>query len=206
MTTPLGYITLWELCQRMVAKVAIPEGFSEDTTTDLFHEACEKVVEEIVKMVRSGTIPLFLEDWRSTVRRIPGEDLSHLHDGLHEAVRHGRFPPAPKPGHGNMFTYHLERDPDLKKYCGGRPLIKEENVAFLFPQKIYDVPQSTGAQGRPTKSMHLLKDEYYRRGGEDPDTLLTWLSTTHPTAPRPGRKSLMNNIAIWSRNKKSGAI
>jgi hypothetical protein len=64
--------------------------------------------------------------------------------------------------------------------------------------------EGTGAPGRPS-SMHLLLDEAKRRLAEgklvgtqeeEAKSLLAWLATNHPEAPRPGLKTITNKLAV----------
>jgi hypothetical protein len=208
MTAPLGYITLWELVARRMHRVEIPKGFDDDTTQDLYWEAVGDAEEEIVKMILSGALPLFLERGDS-IRRIPGDDLSHLGGrALSETVHNGRFPQKPKQNanQGTQTTHELScalaYDPRLEGYCGERPLIKDEHAEVLFPQKIHDVPQRSGAPGKPS-SMHLILDEHERRrvAGKtaqsreaEGEALAAWLRATHPTAPPAKAKTIRDKL------------
>jgi len=235
MTTPLGYITLWELRQRVADKVArdFPESHGDEDDWEISRLISSRVYIEISRLIESGTLPLFLERGFGpgySIRRIPGEDLMWLRSVLPEAIESGRFPKQPtkedlaqeaeanngddfSKGPLDDFNFALTYHEHLRTYCGAQPLIKNEHVEVLFPQKIHDVPQRSGAQGRPPKSMHVLMDEHDRRvAANEPleptlegqsKALLAWLKETNPSAPRPGWKTVRNNLMAKSRNKNS---
>ena len=61
----------------------------------------------------------------------------------------------------------------------------------------------TGTQGRPTKSMPLVMEEFSRRLREgetansreaEAKALAAWLKETHPTAERPTPKTIKNRL------------
>jgi hypothetical protein len=69
-------------------------------------------------------------------------------------------------------------------------------------------PITTGMPGRPSKSKHLIEDEFKRRtkAGEalrnladEAAALLDWLKDAHPTVPRPTVKTIKNNIRAAHR-------
>lgn len=76
------------------------------------------------------------------------------------------------------------------------------------PNETRDTP---GRTGRPS-SMPLLAEELRRReeggtalpgGLEEARELLAWLAAKHPDAPRPGERTVANNISIWGSSKRT---
>jgi hypothetical protein len=70
---------------------------------------------------------------------------------------------------------------------------------------------STGLPGRPPKAKHLISDEMQRRANEsrlaaslaqEAEALLDWLTASHPTAARPTRRTISNNLRADYRRLK----
>jgi hypothetical protein len=74
---------------------------------------------------------------------------------------------------------------------------------------------ATGAPGRPTKGMHLIRAEFERRIEtntckpslrEEATELEQWYRRQHPRAPFPKRKTIENNIRsdyrTWQAEKQ----
>jgi hypothetical protein len=66
----------------------------------------------------------------------------------------------------------------------------------------------TGLPGRPSKSKHLIDDEFERRIGAgdvlsslpaEAESLLNWLKAKHPDKPRPTLKTIRENIRARHR-------
>src|SRR5262245_32778786 len=71
----------------------------------------------------------------------------------------------------------------------------------------------TGAQGRPTKSMPLIMEEFARRVREGSTArsreaqakeLAAWLRDTYPNAERPSPKTIQNNLPTDFRPRGNG--
>jgi hypothetical protein len=71
------------------------------------------------------------------------------------------------------------------------------------PEPAAAAPDRTGFPGRPSKSKHLIDDEFERRIAaskalpvlaEEARALLHWLEAKYPTAERPTLKTIQNNI------------
>jgi hypothetical protein len=79
-------------------------------------------------------------------------------------------------------------------------MVEKGDVRDRWPFTLF---RGTGAPGRPSKSIHLLLDEFERRVGKDEcapslreeaTALLSWIKTTHPSKDRPVLKTVENNI------------
>jgi hypothetical protein len=71
---------------------------------------------------------------------------------------------------------------------------------------------STGMPGRPSKSAQLIENEFRRRTdsglassilADEARSLLIWIETEHPEAPRPTPKVIENNIRAAHRDYKA---
>jgi hypothetical protein len=80
-----------------------------------------------------------------------------------------------------------------------------EDIERLWPiqGKSSGTVSTTGAPGRPSKSMHLIAAEFQRRADklitaakleDEAEALRDWLRATHPDAAVPAAKTVMNNI------------
>ena len=88
-----------------------------------------------------------------------------------------------------------------QKDCWTQLQVEKGDIRDLWPFQLNN--RGTGAPGRPTKSMHLVLDEFERRiaGAEvarslrdEADALIVWLKAAHPHADRPSRKTVENQI------------
>jgi hypothetical protein len=181
---------------------------------ELAHAAEDQLIEKI----RNGSLPLFVRA-PSNIYRIPGEDINALAIVLRRTMQSGRFPEKPTAEEieseakwraedsrvvpvREVFAAILAQNPSLRIYCGARPLVKDEHVEVLFPQTLYDVPQRSGAPGKPS-SMHIVLNEHKRRhdAGEtassreaEAEALEAWLKSAHPAAPKATAKTIRGNL------------
>lgn len=93
-----------------------------------------------------------------------------------------------------------------------RLMVEKSDVRAQWP---FDEPppSGTGLPGRPSKSKHLIEDEFRRRAAAgaladslpvEATELLAWLTATHPTSPRPTVGVVKNNIrADYNRLKRT---
>ena len=78
-----------------------------------------------------------------------------------------------------------------------------EAPPMAAPEPAPGAPDRTGFPGRPSKSKHLIDDEFERRVADhealpvlaqEARALLHWLAAKYPTAARPTLKTIRNNI------------
>jgi hypothetical protein len=131
------------------------------------------------------------------------------------APKHEPIPPEAWEGDGRFLLEYPEglRLEGSRAYVGREPLYMHEawdDVRFdwgdlrqLVEQGQRDTPAKTGMPGRPSKSKHLIDDEFERRVKDRkvllslPDeakALLEWLKNAHPQAARPTVTTIKNNI------------
>lgn len=81
-------------------------------------------------------------------------------------------------------------------------MVERTGVRERWPFTLGEI-NKTGAPGRPSLSMHLIRDELLRRAkagtckervGQESVALVDWLAETHPLNPRPTPKAVENNI------------
>jgi len=190
---PLGYYTLRELQQRCLLRSI--EAEPAKNVGDILDRRVF-ITNDIVSMIfPQGDIQLFVER-DGAVYRIPYEDLELLYDYLDVALWTGYLPNEPWEGDGEdekestKIAEWLSENPEMKVYCGTRPLVNRETITSMCPIKVEEPAQRSGAPGRPS-SMHLVLMEHLRRveAGEACDSrtkeakaLVGWLRATHPTA------------------------
>jgi len=117
------------------------------------------------------------------------------------------------PAMGGQPSWH-----DIDKTWPEVPVLIEvhrEDLGRMWPSP--ETPAalaSSGAPGRPSKSMHLILDELGRRVdgrkiaaslGDEAEALLTWLKNTHPSRERPTAKTIENNIRLAYRKAAADA-
>lgn len=80
-------------------------------------------------------------------------------------------------------------------------MVEKGSIRERWPFEL--ASRGTGAPGRPSKSIHLIADEFERRAGkteceptlrEEATALLSWIKVTHPSKDRPVRKTIENTI------------
>jgi len=91
-----------------------------------------------------------------------------------------------------------------------RLMVEKGEVGALWPFELRD--RGTGTPGRPTKSIHLILDEFERRIAraetgrvlrEEATALIEWLKIAHPFVDRPTRKTVENRIRSRFRSTAS---
>ena len=88
-------------------------------------------------------------------------------------------------------------------YNGARLFLRPYSLESWLGPEPKNIRARTGTQGRPTKSMPLIMEEFARRlrDGEsaasreaEAKALAAWLKETYPTAERPTPKTIKNNL------------
>jgi hypothetical protein len=223
---PLGYVTLHELV-RMGANELEAEKKHPDWPWWKF---IDEAVTIFLKTIKSGELTLYIEkDGR--MYRIPAKDVSKLEDYLpnvvHPMMEAGWFPQEPtaadleeeakdKAEDPSVEEYYsllaglFEEYPQMRAYCGVRPLVTMECVNQLFPPKTPERPWSSGVPGRPSsKNRILVKHAERVRAGEAEPTrtaeakwLEKWNAETNPSGPTVGWKAIYNFLP--TRNARRG--
>jgi hypothetical protein len=220
---PLGYVTLQELTEYAYRELA-----ATDSTLH-WADMVDKAANSILGMVKDGQVELYVEkDGR--MYRIPAEDVRKLEEYLpnvvHPMMEGGWFPQEPtaadveeeakdKAEDPSVEMYYsllaglFETYPEMRAYCGVRPLVTIECVKQLFPPKTPERPWSSGVPGRPSsKNRILVKHAERVRAGEAQPTrtaeakwLETWNAEIDRTGPTVGWKAIYNFLP--ARNARS---
>jgi hypothetical protein len=129
-----------------------------------------------------------------------------LPDGLEEAA-----PEGDDQLDDYKWLYRLANEDNKRLRQENQRLQSELALQSQRSDAADSAPLRTGAPGRPSKSMHLILDEYQRRlsCGATPasteaeaESLLQWLRDIHPAADRPTAKTIGNRIRPLHRNAK----
>lgn len=97
------------------------------------------------------------------------------------------------------------------------PNVDLYNVYIGKPGQTHSNVVMTGAPGQPSKSMHIIMDEWERRlraGRIEPtrkaqaQVLLDWLKETHPLLPRPTEDTIYRRLpkGRWETSKKINCV